>query len=139
MENNEFENTTQKFEKALDEAKKAKYVLRLFIAGNTTRSAQAIENIQEICEKQLKGRYTLEVVDIYQQPELARGEQIIAAPTLIKTLPLPLRRIIGDLSSTERILVGLNLQPVDGQSEIHHRTGKEQDKRPESGDGDGKG
>ena len=69
--------------------------------------------IREICEHNLKGRYTLEVIDIHQQPELARGEQIIAVPTLIKSLPLPLRRVIGDLSSTERILVGLNLHPID--------------------------
>ena len=73
MESEEQENATQKFEKALEEAKKAKYVLRLFIAGNTTRSAQAIENIREVCEKELKGRYTLEVIDIHQQPELARA------------------------------------------------------------------
>lgn len=110
-------DATERFENALEQAKKAKYVLRLFVAGNSEKSTRAIETIREICETNLKGRYTLEVIDIYQQPELARGEQIIAAPTLIKSLPLPLRRIIGDLSSTERILVGLNLQPVDGSSQ----------------------
>jgi circadian clock protein KaiB len=102
-------NATEKFSRALEDADTSQYLLRLYIAGNTPRSVQAIENIREICEKNLKGRYTLEVIDIYQQPELARDEQIIAAPTLIKSLPLPLRRIIGDLSSHERVLVGLNL------------------------------
>lgn len=106
-------DSTNKFEKALEESKQAKYTLRLFIAGNTSKSAQAIENIREVCETNLQGRYALEVIDIYQQPELARGEQIIAAPTLIKTLPPPLRRMIGDLSSKERILVGLRLQPIE--------------------------
>lgn len=110
-------NANSRFEKALEDAKTAKYVLRLFIAGHTQKSTQAIENIHEICEKHLRGRYVLEVVDIYQQPELARGEQIIAAPTLIKTLPPPLRRIIGDLSTKDRILVGLDLEPVDSEDE----------------------
>jgi circadian clock protein KaiB len=105
-------DTTEKFEKALAEAGAARYVLRLYVAGNTPRSAQAIENIRAICENKLRGRYTLEVIDIYQQPELARQSQVIAAPTLIKALPPPLRRIIGDLSTTERILIGLNLEPV---------------------------
>ena len=92
-------------------------MLRLFVAGNTTKSSQAIETIREICEQNLQGRYTLEVIDIYQQPELARSDQIIAAPTLIKKLPAPLRRIIGDLSSTERVLVGLNIVPQSEKTE----------------------
>jgi circadian clock protein KaiB len=123
MTEDKYEDATEKMARALEDAKKAKYVLRLFVAGNTTRSIQAIENIREICEKNLQGRYTLEVIDIYQQPELARGEQILAAPTLIKSLPLPLRRIIGNLSSIERILVGLNLAPL----EDHPQPGKEKD------------
>lgn len=106
-------DSTRKFEKALEDAKNTRYVLRLFVAGNTSKSTQAIETIRAICEDKLEGRYVLEVIDIYQQPELARADQIIAAPTLIKTLPMPLRRIIGDLSSTERILIGLNLNPID--------------------------
>ncbi len=85
------------------------YVLRLYVTGTTQRSAQAIMNIQNICEEHLKGRYELEVIDMYQQPVLAAGEQIIAAPTLIKKLPLPLRRFIGDMSNTERVSVGLDL------------------------------
>lgn len=111
MENDPI-NANERFEKALADASEAKYLLRLYIAGNTPKSAQAIENLREICEKKLQGRYTLEVIDIYQQPELARKEHIVAAPTLIKSLPPPLRRIIGNLSSTERVLVGLNLETV---------------------------
>jgi circadian clock protein KaiB len=89
-----------------------RYVLRLYVTGMTPRSTRAVENVRIICEEHLHGRYDLEVIDIYQQPTLAKGEQIIAAPTLVKKLPLPLRRIIGDLSNTERVLVGLDLRPV---------------------------
>jgi len=88
----------------------ATYVLRLYVAGMTPRSSAAIRAIAQICEDHLKGRYALDVIDIYRQPTLARGEQIIAAPTLIKKLPLPLRRMIGDMADTERILVGLDLR-----------------------------
>jgi circadian clock protein KaiB len=87
------------------------YVLRLYVTGMTPRSARAIANIKEICEEHLKGRYDLQVIEIYQQPVLAEGEQIIAVPTLIKKLPAPLRRIIGDLSDRERVLIGLDLKP----------------------------
>jgi circadian clock protein KaiB len=76
----------------------------------TPKSTQAISNIKKICEEYLKGRYDLQVIDIYQQPALAKGEQIIAAPTLIKKLPLPLRRFIGDMSNKEKILMGLDLR-----------------------------
>lgn len=86
------------------------YVLRLYVAGQTPNSARAIVNIQKICEENLQGRYELEVIDLYQQPQLAQGEQIIAVPTLVRKLPEPLRRIIGDLSNTERVLVGLDIQ-----------------------------
>jgi circadian clock protein KaiB len=90
-----------------------KYLLKLYIAGTTPQSMKAVMNVKKICEEHLKGRYDLEVVDIYQQPVLAKGEQIIAAPTLIKKLPLPLRKLIGDMSNTERILVGLDLRPKE--------------------------
>ena len=86
------------------------YILRLYIAGQTPKSVNAITNIKKICGEHLQGRYELEVVDLYQQPQLAQGEQIVAVPTLIKKLPLPLRRIIGDMSNTERVLVGLDLR-----------------------------
>jgi circadian clock protein KaiB len=107
----------EKFEKALQDQKHQKYVLKLFIAGNTSKSAAAIDSLRHICETELAGRYELEVVDIYQQPELVRGQQIIAAPTLIKQLPLPLRRMVGDLTRRERILVGLDLQPTQDGSD----------------------
>ncbi|OGT12646.1 MAG: circadian clock protein KaiB [Gallionellales bacterium RIFCSPHIGHO2_02_FULL_57_16] len=87
-----------------------RYVLQLFVAGQTPKSVHAINNIKKICEENLQGRYELEVIDLYQQPQLAQGDQIIAVPTLIKKLPLPLRRIIGDLSNTERVLVGLDIR-----------------------------
>jgi circadian clock protein KaiB len=91
----------------------ASYILKLYITGTTPRSMKAIVNIRKICEEHLQGHYDLEVVDITQNPTLAEGEQIIAAPTLIKHLPLPLRRFIGDMSQTERILLGLDLRKVD--------------------------
>ena len=86
------------------------YILRLYVAGQTPKSVLAIANIKRIWEGNLQGQYELEVIDLYQQPHLAQGEQIIAVPTLIKKLPPPLRRIIGDMSDTERVLVGLDLQ-----------------------------
>ncbi len=85
------------------------YVLRLYVTGMTTRAGRAIQNVRTICDAHLKGRYVLEVIDVYQQPLLAKEHQIIAAPTLIKELPLPLRRIIGDMSNSARVLEGLNL------------------------------
>ena len=89
-----------------------RYVLRLYVAGQTPNSLRAISNIKKICEQHLQGSYELEIVDIYQQPVLAKGEQIVAAPTLIKILPLRLQRFIGDLSNTERILIGLDLRHI---------------------------
>ncbi len=87
------------------------YVLRLYVSGATPRSAAAIANLRKICETHLKGRFDLQVIDIYQQPELARDPEIIAVPTLIKKLPLPLRRLVGDLSKENRVLIGLDLLP----------------------------
>lgn len=87
-----------------------KYLLRLYVAGTTQRSMTAITNIRKICEDNLKGRYLLEVIDLYQQPKLAAGDQIVALPTLIKKIPPPLRRIIGDLSDTEKVLIGLDIK-----------------------------
>ncbi|HUI61954.1 MAG TPA: circadian clock KaiB family protein [Steroidobacteraceae bacterium] len=87
------------------------YILRLYVAGMTTRSARAVENVRAFCDKHLQGRFELQVIDVYQQPAIARSEQLIAAPTLIKKLPLPLRRLIGDMSDEGRILVGLDLVP----------------------------
>jgi circadian clock protein KaiB len=87
------------------------FLLRLYVTGTTARSSRAIRTIKAICEEHLRGRYALEVVDIYQRPALAKDEQIVATPTLIRELPPPLRRLIGDLSDTERVLVGLDLRP----------------------------
>ena len=86
------------------------YLLRLYISGSTAKSTQAVENIKRVCEEHLKNRYDLEVIDIYQQPQLARGEQIVVVPTLIKRLPRPLRRLIGDMSNREKMLLGLDLR-----------------------------
>jgi circadian clock protein KaiB len=93
-----------------DESGKERYHLRLFVAGQTGRSVKSVENLKRLCEKYLKGRYELEVIDIYQQPSLATDNQIIAAPTLIKRLPLPLRRLVGDFSNQDRVLSGLDLR-----------------------------
>ncbi len=90
-------------------SRQIKYVLRLYVSGSTLKSARAIENIKRICEEHLRNRYNLEVIDVYQQPDLARGDQIVAVPTLIKWRPLPLRRLIGDLSNNENVLLGLDV------------------------------
>lgn len=103
-------NSTESFEHARVRPKKNPYVLRLYVTGTTPQSLRAIANIKKLCEVYLKGRYELDVVDLYQQPQLAQGEQIVAAPTLIKKSPLPQRRIIGDMSMSQRVLAGLDLQ-----------------------------
>ncbi len=87
------------------------FILRLYVTGRTIRSEEAIRNIRKICEEELHGRYDLEVVDIYQQPDLARTDQIIAAPTLIRKLPLPLRKLVGDLSDRNKVVAGLEIMP----------------------------
>jgi circadian clock protein KaiB len=97
----------------------AKYLLRLYVTGTTGKSVRAIQNVRRICEEHLQGVYDLEVVDIYKNLPLVRGDQIIAAPTLIKRLPRPLRRLIGDMSDEQRVLIGLDIRPrrvdrVDG-------------------------
>ncbi len=95
----------------------SRYVLRLYVTGMTPRSGRAVKNLRAICNEYLDGRYDLEIIDIYQQPVLTKGEQIIAAPTLVKKLPLPMRRIIGDMSDRDRVLVGLDLVPAPGHPE----------------------
>ena len=105
-------NTLQKrLETAARKGSTQKFVLRLYIAGITPRSEEAIRNVKALCDEYLSGRYDLQIIDIYQQPVLAKGEQIIAAPTLIKKLPLPLRRLIGSMADRDKLLVGLDLQP----------------------------
>ncbi|MDN7011449.1 thiol-disulfide isomerase [Methanoculleus sp. FWC-SCC3] len=103
------DSTADAFELALEETD-ARYVLRLYVTGMTPRSQKAIESIKEISEEHLAGRYDLEVIDIYQQPERAQEAQVVATPTLIKQLPLPLRKLIGDMSDKDRVLVGLGVQ-----------------------------
>ena len=111
MERKKGETSTEEFEKAASKLDGPKYVLRLYVTGMSPKSTNAIANVRKLCEKYLEGTYELKVIDIYQQPKLAKGEQIIATPTLIKKLPLPLRRLIGDMSDTERFLVGIDLKP----------------------------
>jgi circadian clock protein KaiB len=111
MDTKKGKTSTEEFEKAAAKRDRAKYVLRLYVTGMTPKSTLAIANVHNLCEKYLTGCYELKVIDIYQQPKLAKGEQIIATPTLIKKQPLPLRRLIGDMSDTERFLTGIDLQP----------------------------
>jgi len=101
-------SSTKVFERSTNPKKKT--VLRLYIAGSSERSTRAIENAKQICEEHLAGSYELDVIDIFQQPTLARDDQILAVPTLIKKLPLPLRRFIGDLSDRDVVLVGLDVK-----------------------------
>jgi circadian clock protein KaiB len=102
--------TLEEFESLVAELASPKYAFRLFVSGATPRSAAAIASVRRICEQHLPGKYELEVVDIYQQPEETRKAQIVAAPTLIKELPFPVQRFVGDMSNSERIIVGLNLK-----------------------------
>jgi circadian clock protein KaiB len=87
------------------------WILRLYIAGHSARSAAALRNLEAICEEHLAGKYEIEVIDLLEHPQLARGDQIVAVPTLVRRLPQPIKRIIGDLSDAERVLVGLDLRP----------------------------
>ena len=93
------------------DSKEPTWELRLYVAGQTTKSLQAFANLKRICEEHLASRYQIEVVDLLTSPELAKGDQILALPTLVRKLPEPVRKIIGDLSNTERVLVGLDLRP----------------------------
>jgi circadian clock protein KaiB len=102
--------TAAAFEKAVADKSKLHYVLRLFVTGMSPRSQQAIANVRGLCEEYLKGRYDLDVIDIYQHPLSASENQIFAAPTLIKKLPLPIRKFVGDMTKTEKILAGLDLR-----------------------------
>ena len=89
--------------------------LRLYVAGQSPKSVQAIENLRRVCDEYLPGRYTIELIDLVEHPKLARGDEIIAVPTLVRRLPEPIRKIIGNLSDTEAVLVGLQLRPKGGQ------------------------
>jgi circadian clock protein KaiB len=104
-------DSTAAFEQTLAQVGEGHYVFCLYLTGHTNRSLKAVETIKTLCEQHLKGRYELEVVDLCEQPERAQFAQIIAAPTLVKELPLPLRRLIGDLTDTDRVLIALDLKP----------------------------
>jgi circadian clock protein KaiB len=93
-------------------AKSKTFNLRLYVAGQTAKSIRAVANLKVLCEQHLKGRYRIEVIDLLEHPQMARGDQIVAIPTLVIKLPQPVRKIIGDLSDTDRVLVGLALQPL---------------------------
>lgn len=90
-----------------------RWTLRLYIAGKTPKSVAALENLNRLCEEHLQGRYSIEVVDLIVHPQLAKGDEIVAIPTLVRKLPVPIRRVIGDLSNTERTLIGLQLRPAN--------------------------
>lgn len=92
----------------------AEWELRLYIAGQTQKSVAAFANLQRICEEHLEGKYRIEVVDLLKNPQLARGDQILAVPTLVRKLPEPIKKLIGDLSNDERVLVGLDIRPLGG-------------------------
>ena len=104
-------DATESFEEAIKTTalRRAKYILRLYITGSTGRSLRAVHNLKKFCEEHLPDDYDLEVIDIYKDPAAAREEQIVAAPTLVKKLPLPIRKFVGDLSNTQKILVGLDI------------------------------
>jgi circadian clock protein KaiB len=101
--------STEDFEKALANIDTQKYVLRLYIAGNTLKSIRAIQMLKKICEKYLEGRYEMEIVDIYQQPEILEKDHIFAVPTLIKELPPPLQKLIGDLTNVDKVIIALDI------------------------------
>ena len=104
-------NATEAFEEALKRSplRRAKYILRLYVTGSSGRSLKALQNLKKICDEHFPDDYDLEVIDIYENPTAAREEQIIAAPTLVKKLPRPLRRFVGDLSNTQKVLIGLDI------------------------------
>jgi circadian clock protein KaiB len=102
--------SVEEFEAFQENFEPEHYILRLYITGMTPNSKRAVENIKKICEEHLHGKYLLEIIDIYQQPQLAEGDQIFAAPTLIKKLPSPLKKLIGDMSNTEKVLLGLDIR-----------------------------
>jgi circadian clock protein KaiB len=104
-------HTTNGSAPSVDGGDGGRWNLRLYVAGQTPRSLTAFKNLKDICEEYLKGKYQIEVIDLMDNPTLARGDQILAIPTLVRKLPQPIRKIIGDLSNTERVLVGLDIQP----------------------------
>ena len=103
----------EEYERALNEYKGEFYILKLFITGLTPRSREAIENVRKLCDEHLKGRYRLQIIDIYQEPLSARENQIVATPTLIRKLPLPIRKYVGKMSRIEKLLAGLDIEMLE--------------------------
>ena len=118
MEPSQHHQTAEPSGTNLDESEHAVYSLRLYITGSTPKSTRAVHNLMQMCQEHLAGRYELEVIDIYQQPELAQIEDIIAVPTLVKKRPLPVQKVLGDLSNAQKLASGLDLPPrlADGGS-----------------------
>ena len=110
MKTRKTELKTSRRKKQRAKIEKDKWILRLYIAGQTSRAVTAFNNLKSICEEQLKGNYRIEVIDLLKKPQLGRNDQILAIPTLVRKLPVPMRRIIGDLSDAERVLIGLDLK-----------------------------
>jgi circadian clock protein KaiB len=108
---------------------KMKWQLRLYVAGQSPKSITAFVNLKKICDEYLNGQYSIEVIDLLVNPRLAKGDQILALPTLVRKLPEPIKKIIGDLSNTDRVLVGLDIKPL----ECHERTGEENEQKEEAG------
>ncbi len=136
MESKKTKTSTEEFEKEAANSGRTEHVLRLYVTGMTPRSTRAIANVRNLCEEHLKGAYELKVIDIYQQPKLAAGEQIIATPTLIKQLPLPLRKLIGDMSDTEKFLIGIDVKNKKAEGEPKKsevRSQKTEDRTQETG------
>lgn len=105
-------DSAAQYEEQFDKNNGAHYLLKLYVSGSSPQSVRAIYNLKKICEENLKGRYVLEIIDLYQKPEMTKEIDLIAAPTLIKNLPLPVRRVIGDMSNTDRVLVGLDVSEL---------------------------
>ncbi len=118
-------DSTSAFEEALERVEKGKYILKLYIAGMNPKSLAAVENIRRICDEQLPGRCQLDVIDIYQQPILATNGQIVAAPTLVKELPPPLKKLVGSMADIDRVLLGLDLQSRAKSQENQERAGSD--------------
>jgi circadian clock protein KaiB len=110
MKTKKTEPKTSRRKKSPAKAKRDKWILRLYVAGQTAKAVSAFSNLKSVCEEKLKGNYTIEVIDLLKRPQLGRDDQILAIPTLVRKLPVPMRRIIGDLSNTERLLIGLDLK-----------------------------
>ena len=106
-------NSDKRTEEKPEKGENDKWVLRLYVAGQSPKALTAFANLTKICDEQLKGKYSIEVIDLLKNPQLGAADQIFALPTLVRKLPVPVRKIIGDLSNTERVLIGLDLLPAD--------------------------